>query len=167
MKKILFVLVFMIPVFINAQTPYTSTKDKKQLTVLNGIISKYILQNDPQFNWYTSSQSSYTPDTAIVNALEAAKEKVTILLFGGTWCDDTQFILPKFFKLQEISGFPDKSISFFGVDRNKKTLGNFADVFNIINVPTIIVLKDGKEVGRVVEYGKSGNWDKDFAELLK
>lgn len=167
MKSFLIALVFAIPVAANAQTPYTSAKDNQQVTILNGIISKYILQNDPIFNWYASSQSAYTPDVNIVNALEAAKSKVTFVLFGGTWCDDTQFILPKFFKLQEASGFPDSSISFFAVNRQKKTLGNFADVFNITNVPTIIVLKEGKEVGRIVEYGKTGKWDVELVELLK
>ena len=99
--------------------------------------------------------------------MEAAKDKVQFILFGGTWCDDTQFVLPKFFKLQELSGFPDNSVSFFGVNRAKQTLGNMAAAFKIINVPTIIVMKDGKEVGRVVEYGKTGKWDVELAELLK
>ena len=47
-----------------------------------------------------------------------------------------------------------------------KTLGNIADAFKITNVPTIIVMKDGKEVGRVIEYGKTGKWDEELAELL-
>ncbi|MEO8771727.1 MAG: thioredoxin family protein [Ferruginibacter sp.] len=169
MKQFLFVLVFTISVFTNvhAQTPYTSFKDDQQVTILNGIISKYILQNDPVFNWYASNQSGYTPTVELINTLEAAKGKVSFVIFGGTWCDDTQFILPRFFKLQEKSGIPDSSISFFGVNRDKKTLGNFADVFKIKSVPTIIVLKDGKEVGRVVEYGKTGKWDIELGELVK
>ena len=152
---------------LNAQTPYTSMVDDKKVTILNGIITKYILQNDPSFNWYNSSSSGYTPDIRIVNAMEAAKGKVQFILFGGTWCEDTQFILPKFFKLQEQSGIPDESISFFGVDREKKTLSNFADAFKITNVPTIIVMKDGKEIGRIVEYGKTGKWDEELAAMLK
>jgi hypothetical protein len=54
----------------------------------------------------------------------------------------------------------------FGVNRAKTSLGNIAKAFNIINVPTFIVMKDGKEVGRVVEYGKTGKWDKEIAALL-
>ena len=37
---------------------------------------------------------------------------------------------------------------------------------NITNVPTIIVMKNGKEIGRVVEYGKTGKWDKELAEIV-
>ncbi len=99
--------------------------------------------------------------------MESAKGKVQFVVFGGTWCDDTQFVLPKFFKLQEQSGFSDSDISFFAVTRAKQTVGNITTAFKIVNVPTIIVMKDGKEVGRVVEYGKTGKWDIELAELLK
>ena len=29
-----------------------------------------------------------------------------------------------------------------------------------------IVLKEGKELGRVIEYGKTGLWDKELGELI-
>ena len=57
-------------------------------------------------------------------------------------------------------------ITLFGVNREKNSLGNIAKAFNITNVPTIIVMQDGKEVGRVVEYGKTGKWDKELAAIL-
>ena len=52
------------------------------------------------------------------------------------------------------------------VNRDKKALGHIAEAFGIINVPTIIVMKDGKELGRVVEYGKTGKWDNELAEIV-
>ncbi len=150
-----------------AQTPYTATVDDRKVTILDGIITKYALQNNAAFTgWYSSSQTPYTPDTLAIAAMEKTKGKVQFVVFGGTWCEDTQNILPKFFKLQEQAGVADASISFFGVDRSKKTLGNLADAFKITNVPTIIVMKDGRETGRVVEYGKSGKWDADLADVL-
>ena len=94
------------------------------------------------------------------------KDKVQYVVFGGTWCEDTQFILPKFFKLQEQSGLSESRLSLYAVDRSKKTLGNIADAFKITNVPTIIVMKDGKEIGRVVEYGKTGKWDTELGQIL-
>lgn len=169
-KNLLFILLtFMITVSAASQTPYTSTPDEKhpEVTVLNGIVSKYALSNNPTFNWYNTGYSTYEPSLEIVNAMEAAKGKVQFVVFGGTWCEDTQFILPRFFKLQERSGFPDNSISFFSVNRAKQTIGNITAAFKIINVPTIIVMKDGLEVGRVVEYGKTGKWDSELAALLK
>jgi len=170
MKKLsLLAITILFAALSQAQTPYTSSKDEKHpdVTVLRGVISKYILLNDPQYTWYAPNQNAYKPSVEVLNAMEAAKNKYQFVVFGGTWCEDTQFILPKFFKLQESAGVPDSSISFFAVNRAKQTLGNLADAFKIVNVPTIIVMKDGKEVGRVVEYGKTGKWDAELAELLK
>ncbi len=163
-------LMFSANCFLEAQTPYTSSKDEKHpdVTILNGIITKYALQNNEEFyKWYNAGQSIYEPPATVVNAMELAKDKVQFVVFGGTWCDDTQFVLPRFFKLQELSGFPDNSISFFGVNRAKQALGNITAAFKIVSVPTIIVMKNGMEVGRVVEYGKTGKWDVELAELLK
>ncbi len=170
MKKIILIsiIVMMIVNDANAQTPYINTVNDRKETVLNGIITKYALANNEVLKtWYEANKNSYKPDTAVVAAMEAAKGKVQYVVFGGTWCEDTQFILPKFFKLQEQAGVADNAISFYGVDRAKKTLGNLNDAFKITNVPTIIVMKDGKEVGRVVEYGKTGKWDVELAALLK
>ena len=170
MKKsfLLIISAVAIATYTNAQTPYTNTINEKKETILNGIITKYAIANNEVLKtWYGSNQISYKPDATIIAAMEAAKGKVQFVIFGGTWCEDTQFILPKFFKLQEQAGIADNTISFYGVDREKKTLGNLTDAFKITNVPTIIVMKDGKEVGRVVEYGKTGKWDIELAELLK
>ena len=153
---------------LKAQSGFTTVVDDKNVTILNGILSKNDVANNTAFKaWYPGNQSGYKPDTAIVSAMANAKDKVQYVIFGGTWCEDTQFILPKFFKLQEESGTDENNISFYGVDRKKKTLGNIASAFKITNVPTIIVMKDGKEIGRVVEYGKTGKWDAELAALLK
>ena len=149
-----------------AQTPYTSTVDDRKVTILNGIVTKYALQNNPVFTWYGPNENAFKPEVAMLNAMEAVKGKVQFVVFGGTWCEDTQAILPKFFKAQQLSGFADNAISFFAMDRSKKTLGNIGDAFRITNVPTIIMMKDGKEAGRLVEYGKSGKWETEFIEML-
>lgn len=168
MKKLLLVgIVALSFVNTNAQTPFITEVDKDNVTVLNGIIAKNDIATNAAFtSWYGSNQNSYKPDTSVTNAMANTKDKVQYIVFGGTWCGDTQFILPKFFKLQEQSGLSESHLSLYAVDRNKKTLGNIADAFKITNVPTIIVMKDGKEVGRVVEYGKTGKWDTELGQIL-
>mgnify|MGYP003495164171 FL=1 len=152
-----------------SQAQYEIIKDEThpQEFILRGIINKYLVQNDTAYSkWYGNSFNMYKPDTATLSAFEKTKGKVQFVVFGGTWCEDTQFILPKFFKLQEMSGVADNRISLFGVNREKKSLASITDAVNIINVPTIVIMKDGKEAGRVVEYGKTGKWDKELAEIL-
>lgn len=170
MKKCLLVILFFIPAGAElfAQVQYEISKDEKhpEQYILRGIINKYLVQNDTSFNWYNQSQSYYNPDTATLNAFERAKGKYQFIIFGGTWCEDTHFVIPKFFKLQEKSGIPDDAVTFFGVDRAKTSLGNICKAFNVTLVPTVIIMKDGKEVGRVVEYGKTGKWDKELVAIL-
>lgn len=148
-----------------AQTPYTVT-DEGSTRILNGLISKYIFFNDPSFSWYKPSSNQSSSNSPLTPALTNAPSDITFLIFGGTWCEDTQNILPKFFTYQQRANFPDNRITMVGVDRAKKSISNLATVFGITNVPTIIVLKNGKEVGRVIEYGKTGLWDKELSEML-
>jgi thiol-disulfide isomerase/thioredoxin len=152
----------------NAQAQYEiSTAERHSgQKVLTGIINKYLVMNDASYQWYKANQTAYSPDTSILTAMEKVKGKVQFVVFGGTWCEDTQFILPKFFKLQEMTGVSDAQVSFFGVNEAKKSLSHIAEAFGITNVPTIIVMKDGKETGRVVEYGKTGKWDVELAGIL-
>ncbi len=135
--------------------------------ILKGEITKSDLENNPDYPWYAESQKIYpVPNAAAVAGMRKNKDNVNIVIFGGTWCEDTHFVLPKFFKIQEASGFPNDRITIYAVDRNKKTLGTYANDYHITNVPTIIVMKNGKEVGRVVEYGKTGKWDQEFADIF-
>jgi thiol-disulfide isomerase/thioredoxin len=152
----------------DAQTNYTSEDDPKQpgAFLYKGRITHYLLANTPAFGWYATGQSAFKPSVSFLNALESARGKVRFLIFGGTWCEDTQSILPKFFKAQTAAGFPDSDLTFYAVDRSKKTIGNEAQTYAITNVPTIIVLRDGKEIGRVVEYGKTGKWEEELIGLL-
>lgn len=166
MKSFLTICFALLVFKANAQTPYTYTHDDGAV-ILNGSISKYILQNDKAFDWYAFSVNNYEPRPEVVNRLAEAGKQYKFIIFGGTWCEDTQNILPKFFVLQEKSGIPDENIALFAVDRSKNMIGNLAAVMEITNVPTIIVLKNGVEVGRVVEYGPTGKWDEALADLLK
>ncbi len=169
MKSLLLLMLLISSYSVFAQAEYEISKDPKQpeVTIYRGTINKYLLQNNVEFNkWYVLNQQGYTPDSSLLNTFEKAKNKIQFVIFGGTWCDDTQYILPKFFKLQEMSGLPDSVITLFGVNRKKIALGHIAEAFNITAVPTIIVMKEGIELGRVVEYGKTGKWDKELADII-
>ena len=77
------------------------------------------------------------------------------------------YIIPKLFPFLDASGLPDDRITLVGVDRNKKTISHLAEAFDVVNVPTVIVMKQGKEIGRVVEYGRYGMVEKELAEIVE
>ncbi len=93
-----------------AQSGYVVSKELEnpKVKVLQGTISKAIIENDTSFTtWYTPNKNAYSPDTSLVAAFKkAATQKLQFIIFSGTWCEDTQFILPRFFKLQEMGDIP-------------------------------------------------------------
>lgn len=132
-----------------------------------GIISRELLQNDTSFKWYAENLKGYTPNTSAVEGLKKNADSVQLIVFMGTWCEDSHNIIPKFYALTDAAGFSNDKVSLIGVDRSKKTLSHLTEALNIKNVPTIIVMKNGKEEGRVVEFGKYGLFDMELAEILK
>lgn len=170
MNKIFITVICLFAAYASfAQKTYEILTDSadNNSKMLRGEITKEDINNDTAFKWYSESLKIYAhPDSSAVAAFRANKDKIYFIIFGGTWCEDTHFIIPKFFKIQEASGFPESRILLFAVDRHKHAISNIAQAMNIKATPTIIVMKDGKEMGRLVEYGKTGYWDKELAKII-
>ena len=164
-----FPFLFCLLIFIqwtSAQSQFETITDSDSSKIFKGIISRELLEKESSYTWYKTNQQNYHPNAAATEALRKTASTIQLLVFMGTWCEDSHFIIPKLFTLLDASGFPTDRVSLIGVDRSKKTLSHLTEAFAITNVPTIIVLKNGKELGRVVEYGKSGTFDKDLAEIV-
>lgn len=144
---------------------YTTTKNGEE-KILKGIINRSIIENDTSFKWFTEYMKYGTADANAVKVFAEKKDKFNLVVFGGTWCHDTQNLLPVFYRLIDKSNFPDKKILLVGVDRNKQTINDLHTQYKIVNVPTFIVLENGKEIGRVVEYGKYSAIDKELGEIV-
>jgi len=167
MKK--FTLLFVLLVcgrFLFAQSQYEISPDKNGGKIFKGIISREILESDTSFHWYWDNKKAYTPNADALTGLKKQKDSIQLLTFMGTWCEDSHFIIPKFYSLVDAAGFSKDRVTLIGVDREKKTLSHLCEALGVKNVPTIIVLKNGKEIGRVVEFGKYGLFDKELGEIL-
>ena len=169
MRRILLsVLVIFVFSIANSQSQLIVYPDSAHAgqKVYKGIITKDDLLKDTSFKWFAANQKWYNPQTAAVEAMKAKKDSVELLVYMGTWCEDSHVIVPQLYKLADMTGFDTKKITLIGTDRYKKTLSHLSEALNVLNVPTIIVLKKGKEMGRVIEYGKYGLFDKELAEIL-
>ncbi|QEC67683.1 thioredoxin family protein [Panacibacter ginsenosidivorans] len=143
-----------------------STDAENGSKVLKGLLTRADIQNDTAFKWFNDNMKLGQVNAAAVDAFKKHQQGIQLVVFGGTWCEDTQNLLPVFYRLIDKSNFPDSSITLIGVDRPKTTLYNLHKAFNVTKAPTFIVLKDGKEVGRVEEYGKYGQIDKELGEIV-
>jgi thiol-disulfide isomerase/thioredoxin len=169
MKKLFSVLIALGASFAVLAQPSSLeiSRDKENYSkVLKGIFTLNELATDTAFSWYSQAKKSFTPNPDVVKKYAAAKDSLSFLVFGGTWCDDTKHLMPNFLLTADAAGIPANHITMIGVDRDKKSLFNLTETFNVTLVPTIIVLKNGKEIGRVVEYGRMGMPEREVANII-
>lgn len=163
------IFLFTIIAFLAVKTASAQTEvswDGSGNKIIKGFMTKQELVTDTAFAWYAENLKGYIPNQDALQSFRANKDSINIIAFGGTWCGDTKYVLPKFLGLMDAAGVSQNRITLIGVDRDKKTIHYLAEAFNVTLVPTIIIMKNGKEIGRVVEYGKSGMFDKDLGEIL-
>ncbi len=96
---------------------------------------------------YDSSQIS--PD--VIQLLRQADSGLEMIVFLGTWCPDSKRAVPRFLKIADLAGIPATRVKLYGLDRSKKSPDGLTDQYAISRVPTIVFLRQGSEVGRIVE----------------
>lgn len=167
MKKYsLFTTAVLLSLSLFAQSSVEVSRDSDGTKVMKGFLSKQTLVTDTAFGWFVSGQKEFKPNADVVKQYASNKDSINFVVFGGTWCGDTKHLLPGFLATADAAGIPANHITLIGVDHDKKTLFNLSETFNIINVPTFIAMKNGKEIGRVVEYGRIGAPEKELAEMI-
>lgn len=149
-----------------AQSQHQILTERPNEKTYKGILSQEILTGDTSFKWYAENLKGFTPNSNAITQLRKNADSIQLIAFMGTWCEDSHFIIPKLYSLLDAAGFSKDRLTLIGVDRDKKTLGHLAEALNVKNVPTIIVMKNGKEIGRVVEYGKYGLFDRELGEIV-
>ena len=164
MKAIIsFALLFCgLQVFGQTEVIYEANGTK----LIKGFMTQQELATDTAFSWFHTNQEHYIPNQATLEAMRSNRDSINIIAFGGTWCGDTKTILPKFFRITDAAGLSPDRVTLLGVDHNKKTIQHLSEAFNVTRVPTFIVMKNGREIGRVVEYGKTGMWDKELGDII-
>lgn len=134
--------------------------------VLKGILTRPVLETDTSFAWFKENRQYGSADAFAVEQFRRKAKKFHLLIFAGTWCHDSQNLLPKLYRLLDKSGYPETRVQLVGVDRKKTAPGDLHLQWKLSSVPTFIVLVNGKEAGRVVEYGHTGNMERELAEIV-
>ena len=78
-------------------------------------------------------------------------EDISVVIMFGTWCHDSKREVPRMLRILDSAGVGTEQISLIGVDINKAEPKGREKLYNLRNTPTLILLKNGKEVGRIIE----------------
>jgi len=115
--------------------------------------------------WYKVNYYAHKLDTITIEALKPKLENVSIKVFMGTWCSDSQREVPALYKILEKTEYDLTKIEVIAVSHEKETLDHLEKGLDIQYVPTIIFYKNNKEIGRYVELAQE-TLEKDMLAIL-
>ncbi len=150
----------------NPQSQTSGTVSQKpNPEILVGKQDRKALQQEPFGTWFTKNYKEYTIDETIVKELAPYVKDISIKAFMGTWCSDSKRETPAFYKILDTTGFNYNNLELITVTREKDTPEGFEKDLDIDRVPTFIFYKNGKELGRYVEFARE-TLEKDILAIV-
>jgi thiol-disulfide isomerase/thioredoxin len=170
MQKNIFYLLLLIaaPIVFTQCTDkmYQTKTDNKGNTVYVGKGDQQIFYNHDELYWFRSGFEDYKPNHDTIEELKKWKNDIYFIVYAATWCDDTKDLLPKFYKTAYEAEFTTKEVQLYLMDRDKKTTDGSAQLLHIDKVPTIVVFRSGRMIGRIVET-TSKPVEQEILDLIK
>lgn len=167
MKHLLFLaaMLFSFASFAQSSDYEISKDDETGAVVLKGQLSFDDLNKEPPFDWMKKGTKTYKPTKSDIGYLKDYLPQYDLVVFMGTWCDDSQHMIPELYKVLQAAGYPMNKVQLFGVNRAKEGKNMEHRIYHIEKVPTIIVFKDHIELGRIVEH-VTKSVEGDLVELI-
>lgn len=142
--------------------PQSAVPARPEKPVLVGETTRERIEAAPE--WAAAEKES-RPDPEASRALASVPPGAEVTIFLGTWCGDSRREVPRFWKALDLAGDVPFAIHYIGVDRQKKEPSAPVTNNDIRYVPTFLVHREGREVGRIVEESPHGI-EKDLLALL-
>jgi len=138
-------------------------KPAEPAVLVGSVTREQIEAADPE--WVRSEVAS-APDATAAQALASVEPGAEVTIFLGVWCSDSRREVPRLLKaLDAAGGMVPFQIRYIAVDRQKKEPAADITGSKIQFVPTLIVSRDGHELGRIVEQSPHGV-EQDLLALL-
>jgi thiol-disulfide isomerase/thioredoxin len=115
---------------------------------------------------WRSVMKNYEPDANAVEAIKAIDKETSITLAFGTWCPDSKNYVPRLIKALRAAANDKIQIKLIGIDNQFHEPVAVVQPRRITNVPTVIVERGGREIGRIVETPASKTMEEDLAAIL-
>jgi thiol-disulfide isomerase/thioredoxin len=146
-------------------TPVTVQNSEEQQGMLIGKFTIEDLQEAPYESWFKSEYDNFKPSAEAMETIKNNISDYEIMVFMGTWCGDSKREVPKLLKILEEAGYDLSNLTMVGVSRSKTTPQKLEEGWDLNRVPSIIFIKDGKEINRFVEYPRE-TIEEDIAKIV-
>lgn len=171
--KIILNLLLILSVFLSscASSKFVSNTYNKEVEMedeklLLGPVDRDGFELTEYKTWFDTTYHSYSTDPESIDKLKVKLNGVHIKVFLGTWCTDSQMHIPALFKILDEAKFRKKNLDMIAIDRTKENPIESLEGYEIDYVPTIIILKKEKEIGRIIE-SPIISLEKDILEILR
>jgi hypothetical protein len=104
--------------------------------------------------WFLDNYSAYKPQKQDYLAIKNHAFDGEILFFGSAWDPETKVQLPRLLKVTDKAKTADNAIQVFFLNKSLESVSGEEKTFNVKKIPTIIFLKDGKELSRIEEFSE-------------
>jgi hypothetical protein len=152
MKTLLTTLLLLMTSTLFAQNliDFDRIVEKDKSIIMKGSFSIKHLK-EANYAWFKKNYDATKFSNEQIDELRGRFNDFQIVVFLGTWCSDSHKLIPSFIKLIENIEYPTEKLQIYGVDRNKETKGIEHRLYHIERVPTIILMRNNIEVGRITE----------------
>jgi thiol-disulfide isomerase/thioredoxin len=164
LSKVLRIILFSSLALLLAGDPESAELDSIEHLV--GEVSIAAFQQQPYKEWFDENHSAHTVDVEILEDLQSLLTDVSITVFMGTWCHDSQREVPALLKILDAISFDENRLRIIALSLAKDTPGKIETNFDIKRTPTIIFSRNQKEIGRFVEYPQK-SLEQDIRAILK
>jgi hypothetical protein len=108
---------------------------------------------------------AYEPDAKIVDDLRQIDEPTRVQVVLATWCGDSKQHVPRLLKAIERANNANVIVELHGIGPDFESPMAFIQGESITNVPTFIVRRGERELGRVVETPAVATIEEDVADI--
>jgi thiol-disulfide isomerase/thioredoxin len=133
--------------------------------ILTGKTARADLQKQPYSKWFTKNYEAYKADDKTIAELKKISQNIKITIIMGTWCPDSQKEVPRAFKIFDGANIDDQNVTIITVHKFAQRDPEIIKKYNITGVPIIILSKENKELGRIIE-SPDQTLEKDMVKIL-
>lgn len=161
MKRIIGTILLLV--FLSGVTFVMADDQDKKERLLGRFTLAQILEHDKE---YADAAFIYIPDSEALAVFQDVEEPLKIMLFLRTDCPDSVREVPRFAKTIELAANSNIEVEVVAVNRGKDEPADLVKGWSLELVPTFIVIREGKELGRVLERAED-KIEKDLAKIIK
>lgn len=174
-KSISCILLLLILVACSSKKPIVNYKYESDYTkVSDNQSSKIIIDGPLQWaqwldncNWSNRGNTPALVDKLICKNIGRmiSSGEYFFIVFAGSWCEDSESQVPIIYEVFKNADVPNAQIQLFGINKDKIEHTGTSAKFAIKKAPTLVILHNGTEIGRIEEFPEK-SWEHDIINIL-